>query len=87
MAHEVQQWSDQRGETQKGVLAQMRLRGDLYISRIGHQHPCGNFQTPSGRVHDSDRAVSSLGFADDLNAKSAQWMEWMENTNLLGFCA
>src|SRR2546426_7589557 len=60
---------------------------DLYISRIRRQHPNGNLQTPSGGIQDGDRAVSSLGFADDLNAKAAERMEWIENTNLLGFCA
>jgi hypothetical protein len=87
IVHNVQQWSDQRRETQKGFLAQMRLLDDLYISRIRRQHPYGNLQAPSGTIHDSDRAISSLGFADDLKAKAAEWMEWIEKSNVLGFCA
>jgi len=30
MVRDVQQWSDQRRETLKGVLAEMRLLDDLY---------------------------------------------------------
>src|SRR5712691_2424998 len=65
----------------------MGLLYDLYVGGIRQQHPRRNLQTPSGSIHDSDRAISSLGFADDLNAKAAERMEWIENTNLLGFCA
>src|SRR5713226_7063793 len=87
MAHDVQHWSNQRSEIQQRFPAQMWFLDDLYISRIRRQHPNGNLQTPSGGIQHCDRAVSSLGFADDLNAKAAKRMEWIENTNLLGFCA
>jgi hypothetical protein len=65
----------------------MRLLDDLYIRRIRRQHPYGNLQAPSRRINDCHRAVSAFGFAEDLNAKAAEWMEWIENTNLVGFCA
>jgi hypothetical protein len=83
---EVQQCGEQSCETQKGLLIQKGLLHDLYVSRIRQQHPRRNLQTPSGSIHDSDRAVSSPGFADDLKAETAEWMERIENTNLLGFC-
>ena len=87
MLREVQQWSDQRGETQKGFLTQMRSLYDLYVGGIRQQHPRRDLQTLSGSIHNSDRAVSSFGFADDLKAIAAEWMERIENTNPLGFCA
>src|SRR2546425_4568063 len=84
---EVQQRGQQCCETQKGFLIQMGLLHDLYVGGIRQQHPHRNLQTPSGSIHDSDCAVSSLGFADDLKAKAAEWMKRIDNTNLLGFCA
>jgi hypothetical protein len=84
---EVQQCGEQYRETQKGLLIQKGLLHDLYVGGIWQQHPGRNLQTPSGSIHDSDRAVSSLGFADDLKAKTSEWMERVNNTNVLGFCA
>jgi hypothetical protein len=84
---EVQQGGEQFGETHKGLLIQKGLLHDVYVGGIRQQHPRRNLQTPSRRIHDSDDAVSSPGFADDLKAKTAQWMERIENTNVLGFYA
>src|SRR5439155_3010353 len=84
---EVQLCGKQCCETQKGFLIQMGLIHDLYVGGIRQQHPSRNLQPPSGSIHDSDRAVSSLGFADDLKAKAAEWVERIEDTNELGFCA
>jgi hypothetical protein len=86
MIHGVQQWSDQRRETQKGFLAQMRLLGDLYLRRSRRQHPYRNLQTLSGGFLNTDCAVSAFGFADNLKGEAVEWVEWIENTNLLGFC-
>ena len=87
MVHGVQQWSDQRRETQKGFLAHMRLLGDLYVRRIRRQHPYRNLQTLSGGFLDRHRAVSAFWFADYLKAEAVEWVERIENTNVLGFCA
>jgi len=84
---EVQLCGKQCCETQKGFLIQMGLIHDLYVGGIRQQHPSRNLQPPSGSIHDRDRAVSSLGFADDLKAKAAEWVERIEDTNQLGFCA
>src|SRR5207249_2055785 len=65
----------------------MRLLGDLHVRRIRRQHPCGNLQTLSGGSLDRDRAVSAFGFADNLKAEAVEWVERIENTNVLGFCA
>ena len=85
MVHGVQQWSDQRRETQKGFLAHMRLLGDLYVPRSRRQHPYRNLQTLSGEFLNTDCAVSAFGFADNLKGEAVEWVEWIENTNLLGF--
>src|SRR6266566_7193536 len=84
---EVQLCGEQCCETQKGFLTHMGLLHDLYVGGIRQQHPRRNLQPLSGSIHDSDRAVSSPGFADDLKDKAAEWVEWIEDTNLLGFCA
>src|SRR5262249_40210327 len=72
---EVQLCGEQCCETEKRFVIQTRLLHDLYVGGIRQQHPHRNLQTPSGRIQDSDCAVSSLGFADDLKAKAAEWME------------
>jgi hypothetical protein len=87
MVHEVQQWSDQRSETEKGLPAQMRLLYDLYVGGIRQQHPGRDLQTLSGSIHNGDRSVSPFGFADDLKVKAAEWVERIDNTNVLSFCA
>jgi hypothetical protein len=65
----------------------MGLLYDLYVGGIRQQHPCRDLQTLSGSIHNSDRAVSSFGFADDLKVKAVEWVKRIENTNVLGFCA
>ena len=65
----------------------MRLLDDLYVRRIRRQHPGGNLEALSGRISDTNRAVSALGFADNLKVEAVEGMERIENTNLLGFCA
>jgi len=65
----------------------MRLLDDLYSRRIRRQHPGGNLQALSGRISDTNRAVSALGLANHLKVEALEGMERIENTNLLGFCA
>src|SRR5215475_2567352 len=65
----------------------MRLLDDLYVRPIRRQHPRGNLQALSGRISDTNRPVSTLGFANHLKVKAVEGMERIENTNLLGFCA
>jgi hypothetical protein len=65
----------------------MRLLVDLYVRRIRRQHPYWNLQTLSGGFFDRHRAVPAFGFADNLKGEAVEWMEWIENTNVLGFCA
>jgi hypothetical protein len=64
----------------------MRLLDDLYGRRIRRQHPGGNLEALSGRISDTNHAVSALGFADNLKLEAVEGMERIENTNLLGFC-
>ena len=63
----------------------MRLLGDLYVPRSRRQHPYRNLQTLSGEFLNTDCAVSAFGFADNLKGEAVEWVEWIENTNLLGF--
>jgi hypothetical protein len=65
----------------------MRLLDDLYVRRIRRQHPGRNLQTLSGRISDTNRAVSALRFANHFKVEAVEGMERIENTNLLGFCA
>jgi len=65
----------------------MRLLDDLHVRRIRREHPYRNLQTLSGGFLDRHRAVSAFGFADHLKAEAVEWVERIENTNLLGFCA
>lgn len=65
----------------------MRSLDDLYGRRIRRQHPGGNLQALSGRISDTNHAVSALGFANHLKVEAVEGMERIEKTNLLGFCA
>ena len=65
----------------------MRLLDDLHVRRIRREHPYRNLQTLSGGFLDRHRAVSAFWFADYLKAEAVEWVEWVENTNVLGFCA
>ena len=87
MVRGVQHWSDQQRETQKGFLTYKRLLGHRYVRRIWHQHPRRNLQALSAGFFDRDRSISAFGFADHLKAEAVKWMERIEDTNLLGFCA
>src|SRR3989442_14882156 len=65
----------------------MRLLSDPHVRGIRRQHPRRNLQTLSTEFLDRDRAVSAFGFADHFKAEAVEWVEWIENTNVLGFCA
>jgi hypothetical protein len=65
----------------------MRLLDDPHVRRIRRQHPYGNLQTLSGRFLDGHRTVSASRLADHLKAEAVEWVEWVENTNVLGVCA
>ena len=60
----------------------MGLLYDLYGGGIRQQHPCRDLQTLSGSIHNSDRAVSAFGFADDLKVKAVEWVKRIEDTNV-----
>jgi len=65
----------------------MRLLDDLYGRRIRRQHPGGKLQALSGRISDTNRAVSALRLANHLKVEAVERVERIENTDLLGFCA
>src|SRR5206468_3852075 len=42
---------------------------------------------PIGRIQNTILSlVSAFGFADNLKGEAVEWVEWIKNTNLLGFC-
>ena len=84
---DVQHWSDQRRETQQGFAAEMRLLDDLHLRRIRREHPYRNLQTLPAGFLDRRRAVSGFEFADDFNAEAVEWVERIENANVVGFYA
>jgi hypothetical protein len=65
----------------------VRFLDDLHVRRIRREHPYGNLQTLSGGFFDRHRAVSAFGFADNFKAEAVEWVERIENTNVVGFCA
>src|SRR2546427_12596027 len=65
----------------------MRLLDDLHVRRIRREHPYRNLQTLSGGFLDGHRAISAFRFADHLKAETVEWVERIENTNVLGFRA
>jgi hypothetical protein len=56
----------------------MRSLDDLYGRRIRRQHPGGNLQALSGRISDTNYAVSALGFANHLKVEAVEGMERIE---------
>jgi len=65
----------------------MRLLDDLHLRRIRREHPYRNLQTLPAGFLDRRRAVSGFGFADDFNAEAVEWVERIENANVVGFYA
>ena len=60
----------------------MRLLRDPDFGAFGQQHPDGNLQSPPGWVHDTNRPVSPLRSAKDLQASTTQWVKGVEDLNI-----
>src|SRR3954463_4231987 len=60
----------------------MRLLRDLDFGAFGQQHPDGNLQSPPGWVHDTNRPVSPLRSAKDLQASTTKRGKGVEDLNI-----
>src|SRR3954454_11624118 len=60
----------------------MRLLRDLDFGAFGQQHPDGNLQSPPGWVHDTNRPVSPLRSAKDLQASNTKRVKGVEDQNI-----
>ena len=71
------------------MLTQVRLLRDLDLGALRQQHPDGNLQSPPGWVHDTDRPVSPLRPAKDLEGSTMKRVEGVEdlNSRIIRVCA
>ena len=60
----------------------MRLFGDHDLGAFPRQHPDGNFQSPAGWVHDTDRPISSLRSAKNPQGNTMKWVKGVEDLNI-----
>jgi hypothetical protein len=60
----------------------VRSSRDPDPSAFGQQHPDGNLQSPPGWVHDTDRPVSPLRSAKDLEGSTMKRVEGVEDMNI-----
>ena len=60
----------------------MRSFGDRDLGAFPRQHPDGNFQSPAGWVHDTDRPISSLRSAKDLQGSTMKRVKRIEDLNI-----
>src|SRR4029077_15986078 len=63
-------------------LTQMRSFGNHDLGAVPRQHPDGNFQSPAGWVHDTDRPISSLRYAKDPQSSAMKRVKWVEDLNI-----
>ena len=60
----------------------MWLLRDLDLGALWQQHPDGNPQSPPGWVHDTNRPVSPLRSAKDLQASTTKRVKGVEDLNI-----
>ena len=67
----------------------MRSSRDPDLSALRQQHPDGNLQSPPGWVHDTDRPISPLRSAKDLEGSTMKRVEGVEDLNnrIISICA
>jgi hypothetical protein len=64
------------------VLTQVRLLRDLDLGALRQQHPDGNLQSPPGWIHDTDRPISPLRSAKDLQENTMKRVKGVEDLNI-----
>ena len=60
----------------------MRSFGNHDLGAFPQKHPDWNFQSPPAGVHDTDRPVSSLRSAKDLQGYTVKWVKGVEDLNI-----
>ena len=65
----------------------MRSFSDLDLGAIPRQHPDRNLQPPPGSVTDTDRSISSLRSAKDLQGCTMKRVKGVENVDILNIGA
>src|SRR5437588_12189531 len=65
----------------------MRSLRDRDLGTLRQQHPDGNLQSPPGWVHDTDRPISPLWSAKDLQGSTMKRVEGVEDLNSRIICA
>ena len=61
------------------MLAQVRLLSDSGVCGPRRQHPYRDLQPPAICIQDSDCSVSALRSTDELETRTAQWVEWIQH--------
>ena len=69
------------------MLTQVRLLRDLDLGALRQQHPDGNLQSPPGWIHDTDRPISPLRSAKNLEGSAIKRVEGVEDLNSRIICA
>ena len=69
------------------MLTQVRLLRDLDLGALRQQHPNGNLQSPPRWIHDTDRPISPLWSAKDLEGSTMKRVEGVEDLNSRTICA
>jgi hypothetical protein len=65
----------------------VRLLRDLDLGALRGQHPDGNLQSPPGWIHDTDRPITPLRSAKDLEGSTMKRVEGVEDLNGRISCA
>ena len=60
----------------------MRPFRDFYLGTIPRQHPDRNLQTLPGWVNDTDRSISPLRSAEDLQGSAMKRVKGVEDLNI-----
>ena len=60
----------------------MRLLPDRGLGTLRQQHPDGNLQSPPGWINDTDRPISPLRSAKDLQGRTTKRMKRVEDLNI-----
>jgi hypothetical protein len=60
----------------------VRSLRDLDLGALWQQHPDGNLQSPPSWVHDTDRPISPLRAAKDLQGSTTKRVKGVEDLNI-----
>jgi hypothetical protein len=66
----------------KGCRVQVRSLRDFDFGALRQQHPDGNLQSPPGWIQDTDRPISPLRSAKDLQGRTIKRVKGVEDLNI-----